>query len=87
MSKQIPVREFSSVLNLVHSIKDRLHKYDVREKFYKKKFRQIHKEFSNEVFKNRNTQYFQQERIKKYKTPHLLLREVHRALRGLISNA
>ena len=87
MAKQIPVRDFSSVLNLVQTIKDRLNKFDAREEFYKKKFKQIHKEFSEEVFKVRNTQYFQHERIKKYKTPHLLLREVHRALRGLISNA
>jgi len=55
MAKQIPVRDFSSVLNLVQTIKDRLNKFDAREEFYKKKFKQIHKEFSEEVFKVRNT--------------------------------
>ena len=71
----------------MQSVKDRFRKFEIREEFYKNKSKQSHKEFGTEVFKVRNAQYFQHERIKQYKTPNLLLREIHRALRGLISNA
>jgi hypothetical protein len=44
-----------------------------------------HRTFGNTVFKNRNAQYFDHLKQDRYKTRHLLLREVHRALRGTIT--
>ena len=71
----------------MQTVKDRFRKFEIREEFYKNKSKQGHKEFGTEIFKVRNAQYFQKERIKRYKTQNLMLREIHRALRGLISNA
>lgn len=64
---------------------EQFRKHELREQRFQTTLTKSHKTFGNQIFKQRQYEYFDQFKKDRYKTRHLLLRETHRALRGLIT--
>ena len=93
MSQTVSAQETTSSMNAVYKtiynnqqqMEELFRKQKQRETSFKDTLIKSHRTFGNTIFKNRNSQYFDHLKKDRYKTRHLLLREVHRSLRGTIT--
>lgn len=76
---------YKAIYNNQQQMSEVFRKQELRESRFKISLVKSHKSFGNDLFKERHQQYFDQVKMNRYKTRHLLLREVHRALRGAIT--
>ena len=73
---------YKSIYNNQQQMKEVFRKIDLREERFHNSLVKAHKSFGEDIYKYRHYQYIGRFLRDKFKTRHLLLREVHRALRG-----
>ena len=76
---------YKSIYNNQQQMKEVFRKIDLREERFHDSLVKAHKSFGDDIYKYRHYEYIGRFLRDKFKTRHLLLREVHRALRGLIT--
>ena len=76
---------YKTIYNNQQQMQEVFRKQEEREAHFKKTLIKSHRTYGNTIFKNRNSQYFDHLKRDRYKTRHLLMREVHRSLRGTIT--